>query len=252
MFSTLFRKLFRNGLAVVLLAVPMTALASSTVHLDRAPINVDDHESLQRGARTFTNYCLSCHAASYMRFVRMTDIGLTEAQIKDNLLFTTDKVGSLMTVAMRPNDAKDWFGAPPPDLSVISRARGADWLYTYLRGFYRDDTRASGWNNTVFDKVGMPHVLADLQGHQVAVMQSHIGADGKAHSVLERVELAKPGRLSPSEYDLVVGDLVNYLVWMGEPSAPTRNRTGIFVLLFLSVFLVIAFYMKKAFWKDIH
>ena len=144
MFSTLFRKLFRNGLAVVLLAVPMTALASSTVHLDRAPINVDDHESLQRGARTFTNYCLSCHAASYMRFVRMTDIGLTEAQIKDNLLFTTDKVGSLMTVAMRPNDAKDWFGAPPPDLSVISRARGADWLYTYLRGFYRDDTRASG------------------------------------------------------------------------------------------------------------
>ncbi len=249
---TLIRKLFAVVVLAAPLCVPQATQASTAVHLDRAPVNVDDHESLQRGARTFTNYCLSCHSASYMRFVRMTDIGLTEAQIKENLLFTSDKVGSTMVASMRASDAKEWFGAPPPDLSVISRARGSDWLYTYLRGFYRDDTRATGWNNTVFDKVGMPHVLASLQGHQVAVMRTETGEDGKAHSVLDHLELGKPGSLSSAEYDLLVGDLVNYLTWMGEPSAPTRNRIGIFVLLFLGIFLIIAFYLKKAFWKDIH
>ncbi len=255
-FMTLAPSLFRKILAVALLAaplcVPLATQASTAVHLDRAPVNADDHESLQRGARTFTNYCLSCHSASYMRFVRMTDIGLTEAQIKDNLLFTSDKVGNTMTAAMRPSDAKEWFGAPPPDLSVISRSRGSDWLYTYLRGFYRDASRATGWNNTVFDKVGMPHVLASLQGHQVAVMRTEQGEDGKPHSVIDHLKLDKPGRLSPAEYDLLVGDLVNYLSWMGEPAAPTRSRIGVFVLLFLGIFLIIAFYLKKAYWKDIH
>ena len=246
------RKIFALALLAAPLCAPLQAQASTAVHLDRAPVNIDDHESLQRGARTFTNYCLSCHSAGYMRFVRMTDIGLTEAQIKENLLFTSDKVGSTMTAAMRPSDAKEWFGAAPPDLSVISRSRGADWLYTYLRGFYRDETRATGWNNTVFDKVGMPHVLAGLQGHQVAVMRAELGEDGKTHSVMDRLELSKPGRLSSAEYDLMVGDLVNYLVWMGEPAAPTRSRIGVFVLLFLGIFFIIALYLKKAYWKDIH
>lgn len=244
--------LVRRWVAAALLAMPLATLASTSVHLDRAPVNLEDHESLQRGARAFTNYCLSCHSASYHRYVRMTDIGLSEMQIKDNLLFASDKVGATMQVAMRSKDAKEWFGATPPDLSVITRSRGSDWVYTYLRSFYRDDSRPTGWNNTVFDKVGMPHVLADLQGHRVPVYHAVEGHDGQKHQAIERFDLAKPGKMAPVEYDLLVGDLVNYLTWMGEPAAQTRKTTGVFVVLFLSLFLIVVFYMKKAFWKDLH
>ncbi|MDP2155640.1 MAG: cytochrome c1, partial [Sulfuricella sp.] len=151
---------------VSLLASTM-AFASGDIHLDKAPTNLSDQQSLQRGAKTFVNYCLSCHSAQAMRYNRLQDIGLTEQQIKDNLIFTGAKVGDTMTNNMSKKDAKAWFGATPPDLSVISRSRGADWLYTYLRGFYRDETRPTGWNNVAFDKVGMPHVLYELQGEQV-------------------------------------------------------------------------------------
>ena len=240
-------------LLFLLLALPTAAFASGAeVHLDRAPVNLHDQESLQRGARVFVNYCLSCHSAGYMRYNRMQDIGLTEAQIKDNLVYAAAKPGELMNVAMRPADAKNWFGAPPPDLTVITRSRGADWVYTYLRGFYRDDTRPTGWNNTVFDKVGMPHVLHELQGQMAPVYHTMTGEDGKPHQAIERFELVKPGKLTLAEYDALVGDLVNYLDWMGEPAKGSRMTTGVFVLLFLGVFFIIAFYLKKDYWKGLH
>ena len=240
-------------LLILLLALPLTAFASgASIKLDAAPVNLHDNESLQRGARTFVNYCLNCHAASYMRYSRMQDIGLSEAQIKDNLLFAGEKPGELMKVAMRAKEAKDWFGATPPDLTVIARSRGSDWLYTYLRGFYRDFSTQTGWNNTVFDKVGMPHVLYDLQGEMVPVYRTEKDHEGKEHQVIDRLEIAKPGKLSQAEYNAMVGDLVNYLTWMGEPAKSSRMNIGLGVLLFLAAFFVVAFYLKKEYWKDVH
>ncbi len=227
-------------LLLLALAAPMAAMASSGIHLDKAPYDLNDKASLQRGAKTFVNYCLNCHSASYMRYNRLQDLGLTNDQIKENLLFAAEKVGEPMDVAMRKTDAKVWFGATPPDLTVIARSRGADWLYTYLRGFYRDESRPTGWNNTVFDKVGMPHVLYGMQGEQELQHETH------------KLAVTKPGSMTTPEYDATVADLVNYLVYMGEPAQQTRMRLGVFVLLFLGVFFVIAYYLKKEFWKDIH
>lgn len=236
---------------ILSLLLPLFAVASEGVHLDKAPINPGNHESLQRGAGVFVNYCLNCHSAVSMRYNRLQDIGLTEEQIKDNLLFAGEKIGETMTVAMRKSDAKLWLGAAPPDLSVIARARGADWLYTYMRGFYRDDTRPTGWNNTVFDKVGMPHVLWQLQGEQhmkvIEIVDAH-GDKVKSHVL----ELKKPGTLSPVEYDGMVGDLVNYLDFMAEPGKVKRYNLGVVVLIFLSIFFFVALALKKEFWKDIH
>jgi ubiquinol-cytochrome c reductase cytochrome c1 subunit len=233
----------------LLAAAPVFAWASgASVHLDKAPVNLADQESLQRGARTFVNYCLNCHSASAMRYSRLQDLGLSEDQIKENLLFAADKPGEQMKVGMSKADGKTWFGATPPDLSVIARSRGADWLYTYLRGFYRDDSRATGWNNTVFDKVGMPHVLWSLQGEMAPVYRKEHGHD----EVIERLELVKPGSVTLAEYDAIVGDLVNYLVWMGEPVQIQRKQLGVMVLAFLALFFVVAYYLKKEFWKDIH
>jgi len=232
----------------LLMAVPIVAFASEEgPKLDKAPINLSDQASLQRGARIFVNYCLNCHSAASMRYSRMEDLGLTEDQIKEDLMFAAEKPGELMTVAMTKKNAKTWFGATPPDLSVIARARGADWLYTYLRGFYRDDTRPTGWNNVAFDKVGMPHVLWSLQGEMVPVIKK----EGE-HEVIERLQLAKPGSVSLAEYDAMVGDLVNYLTWMGEPAQLQRKQLGLIVLAFLAIFFVVAYYLKKEFWKDVH
>jgi ubiquinol-cytochrome c reductase cytochrome c1 subunit len=246
-------KLIKQLLAV-LVFVPLAAAASggASLHLDKAPVNPSDNGSLQRGAKMFVNYCLNCHAASYMRYSRLQDIGLTEEQIKNNLLFTTEKPGDTMTVAMKYADAKVWFGAAPPDLSVIARSRGADWLYTYLRSFYRDESRPTGWNNLAFDKVGMPHVMATLQGEQVAHFRKAVDHDGNAYEVFERFELVKPGTVTLAEYDTMVGDLVNYLAWMAEPVKAKRLSTGLLVLAFLGIFFVVAYYLKKEFWKDIH
>ena len=176
---------------------------------------------------------------------RLRDLDLSDQDIKDNLMFTAEKIGEPMTIAMRRADAKQWFGVAPPDLTVVARARtsdagsGADWLYTYLRGFYRDDTRPSGWNNVVFANVGMPHVLWELQGQQV------LSAD-------HQLQLALPGKLKPEEYDAAVADLVAYMQYMGEPIAATRKRLGVFVLIFLAGFLVLAYALKREFWKDVH
>jgi ubiquinol-cytochrome c reductase cytochrome c1 subunit len=231
-------------LFVLAFLLPMAALANEHVKLDHAPIDPSNQVSLQRGAKTFVNYCLNCHSASYMRYNRLQDIGLTDAQIKANLLFAGDKVGDTMTVAMPKADAKAWFGATPPDLSVEARARGADWLYSYLRGFYRDDTRPTGWNNTVYDKVAMPHVLWELQGQQVL----------KVNEATEEhvLELDKPGTLSPAEYNLMVADLVNYLVFMAEPYKERDKHLGLLVLAFLGLLFGLTYALKKEFWKDIH
>jgi len=233
-------------LLFALLCAPLLALAAGAeLHLDKAPDRSRDFPALQNGAKIFINYCLNCHSASYFRYNRLADIGLTEQQIKDNLLFASDKVGETMTIAMRRADAKQWFGAAPPDLTVIARARasefgsGADWLYTYLRGFYRDDARPTGWNNTVFANVGMPHVLWELQGEQ------EMGAGHK-------LELVKPGKLKPEEYDAMVGDLVGFLNHVGEPMATFRKELGVVVLIFLAVLFVFSYALKREYWKDIH
>ncbi len=229
-----------------ILFVPLLAFAAGAeLHLDRAPNKADDMAALQNGAKIFVNYCLNCHSASYMRYNRLTDIGLTDTQIKDNLMFTADKVGEPMTIAMKRAEAKAWFGAAPPDLTVIARARasefgsGADWLYTYLRSFYRDESRPTGWNNVVFENVGMPHVLWELQGEQV------MGADHK-------LKLVQPGMLKPQEFDAAMGDLVAYLKYMGEPVAEFRKKLGVVVLIFLAVLFVFAYALKREYWKDIH
>jgi len=232
----------------LLAAVPVLTFASeASLHLDKAPVNLADQDSLQRGARMFVNYCLNCHSAGSMRYSRLQDLGLTEDQIKDNLLFAAEKPGETMKVGMTKADGKLWFNATPPDLSVIARSRSADWLYTYLRGFYRDNTTLTGWNNTVFPKVAMPHVMWSLQGEMAPAYKK----EGE-HEVIERLELIKPGSVTLAEYDAMVGDLVNYLVWMGEPAQLQRKQLGLIVLAFLAVFFVVAYYLKKEFWKDIH
>ena len=234
---------------ITLLFAPMLALASGgNVHLDKWQGSVSDKAALQNGAKLFVNYCLNCHGASYMRYKNLIDLGLTEQQVKDNLMFTSDKIGGLMAVAARAEEQKQWFGATPPDLTIIARARGeagnagagADWLYTYLRSFYRDENRPTGWNNVVFENVGMPHVLYGLQGQQVLNHETH------------KLELAVPGQLAPAEYDKAVSDLVSFMVWMGEPQQEFRRTLGIFVLAFLALLFVVSYALKKEYWKDIH
>jgi ubiquinol-cytochrome c reductase cytochrome c1 subunit len=238
-------------LRFALLAVPLTAhAATGPVELDRARIDHADAASIQRGARVFVNYCLNCHGAQYMRYNRLTDVGLSEQQIRDNLMFATQKVGDTMTVAMPRGAAKDWFGVAPPDLSVIARARGADWLYTYLRSYYRDDSTATGWNNLLFPNVGMPHVLWEPQGRQVLKVIQQPGPHGEAHK--PSLVLERPGTLSPREYDVLVADLVNYLVFMGEPRRVWRVQTGYLVLIALGVLFVFVYLLKKEYWKDVH
>jgi ubiquinol-cytochrome c reductase cytochrome c1 subunit len=231
-------------LLVLALLLPLMAIANEGVKLDHAPIDPNNQASLQRGAKVFVNYCLNCHSAAYMRYNRLQDIGLTDAQIKSNLMFAGEKVGDTMTVTIQKADAKAWFGANPPDLSVEARARGADWLYSYLRGFYRDDTRPTGWNNVVYDKVAMPHVLWSLQGEQV------LKIDEKTES--HQLVLAKQGSMTPAEYDETIADLVNYLVFMAEPFKERDKNLGLLVLAFLGLLFVLTYYLKKEFWKDIH
>lgn len=233
------------------------AASESGLRLDTAPIQPTDVVSLQSGASTFANYCLNCHSASLMRWNRLMELGLTESQIKDNLMFASDKIGELMTVTIIRKEAKQAFGAVPPDLSVIARARGADWLYSYLRGFYRDPARPTGWNNAVFENVGMPNPMWQLQGERVRVEQTAKGEDGAdhAHSAAAKsvkYEMAKPGSLTPVQYDETVRDLVNFLVYLGEPAATSRKQIGTLVLLFLLALWPLAYLLKREYWKDVH
>jgi len=241
----------RRLIAALLLLPGFALAATSGITLDRAQINTSNVPSLQRGAQVFVNYCLNCHSASYMRYNRLTDLGLTEQQIKDNLMFAAEKVGETMSVAMRAKDAKTWFGVAPPDLTVIARSRGADWLYTYLRTFYRDDSRATGWNNLAFPNVGMPHVLHQLQGVQALKVETTTDAAGHKHEVRKLV-LESPGTMTPLQYDELSTDLVNFLVYMGEPSGNSRIQIGIYVMLFLILFILVSWLLKRAYWKDVH
>ncbi len=224
---------------------------------DKAPDKSNDVLALQHGAKLFVNYCLNCHSAAYMRFNRLKDIGLTEQQIKDNLLFTTDKVGDTMKATIDPRNAKDWFGGNPPDLTLIARSRsssgqgsGADYVYTYLRTFYPDPSKATGWNNLAFPNVGMPHVLWELQGKRVPEY-TPVEQHGHEVEVFKGWKQVTPGTMSPAEYDAAMGDLVGYLSWMADPSQGTRVRVGVWVLLFLLVFTFFAWRLNAAFWKNV-
>jgi len=252
-------KLLKKLIAALAL-VPVLALAVEGGHpLDRAPNRITDLSALQNGAKLFVNYCLNCHSASAMRYNRLKDIGLSEDQIKNNLLFTSDKVGDLMKTSLSPKDAKEWFGAAPPDLSVIARAKaseagsGSDYIYTYLRSYYKDDTRPTGWNNLVFPNVGMPHALWELQGIRAAkfVEEKDPHEDGKTVHKFAGFEQVKPGKMSAIEYDSAVGDLVAYLDWMSEPVQNKRRQLGVWVLLFLGIALVLVWRLNASYWKEV-
>ena len=227
-----------------------------TIAWDKAPNKINDLAALQNGAKLFVNHCLNCHSAAFMRYNRLTDIGLTEQQIKDNLLFTTDKVGDTMKANIDPKQAKEWFGANPPDLTVIARSRaghggtGADYLYTYMRTFYRDETKATGWNNLAFPNVGMPHVLWEMQGVRRPIFEERQESGHKVQ-VFKGWEQVTPGTMTPQQYDQAMADLVGYLQWMGEPAQTQRVRLGLFVMLFLLGFMYIAWRLNASFWKDI-
>jgi ubiquinol-cytochrome c reductase cytochrome c1 subunit len=257
---------------IILFAVAGAALAEGGARLLPAPgvSSFERDASLQRGARAFANYCLNCHSAQYMRYNRLTDLGLSEEQIQDNLMFASDKVGSAMTVAMSRSDASAWLGSPPPDLSVEARVRGRDWLYSYLLAFYRDDKSATGWNNLVFPNVAMPHVLWNLSGTQKLVETEYedlekaeaaaIAAEALAliepaaggKYVVKTLGQSAPGTLSGVEYKGLVGDVVNYLDYIGEPAKSERINIGIVVLIFLGVLFALVYSLKRDYWKEVH
>ena len=236
-------------LLLAVLFAPMLAFAAEGGYpLDRSPHDPRDQVSVQNGARTFVNYCLGCHSAQYMRYSGLTAIGLSEAQIRDNLMFTADKIGEPMKGPMTVKEGKQWFGVAPPDLSVVARSRGADWLYTYLRAFYRDPKTATGWNNAVFPNVGMPHALWLLQGERRLEVEEP--KEGHGHVAYKWSEASK-GAQSTTEYDATVRDLVNFLVYVGEPHAASRKAIGVVTLFLLGALFVLAWVLKKEFWKDV-
>ena len=243
----------RKLLAALLFAPGLALAAGAALHLDKAPDVSGDNTALQNGAKLFVNNCLNCHGASHLRYNKLLDLGFTEQQVKESLMTTAEKIGEPMRVAIRADEAKKWFGATPPDLTLVARARasgdgtGPDWLYTYLRSFYRDEARPTGWNNTVFENVGMPHVLYELQGTQVLKVEKNT----TGHDV-KKLVLESPGKLSAKDYDKQIADLVGFITWMGEPTAGLRKKMGYGVLVFLGVLFVLAYALKKDYWKDIH
>lgn len=266
------RALIKTILAAAFVVVAGTAAASSgpDIRLEKPVLDSSDKGSLQRGAKTFVNYCLNCHGARYMRYNRLTDIGLTPQMIQDNLMFTTDRIGDTMTITLDPKDGKAWFGAPPPDLSVEARVRGTEWLYNYFLAFYMDDASASGWNNMLFPNVGMPHVLWKLGGTNTLVRtefktEAEAEAAAKAAKGLvsisptkdhtyavETLAVAAPGSMSPDEYKKMVADLVNYLDFMAEPNKAKARTIGMIMVLLMGLLFVLTYLMKKAYWKDVH
>jgi len=238
-----------------LTAAPARAAGAGGVELDAVHIDLGDRAALQRGAKLFINYCLSCHSASYMRYNRLgRDLGISDELIKKNLLFAGSQVGDLMVTTMPAEDSQKWFGVAPPDLSLTGRARGAEWLYTYMRSFYIDHSAPSGWNNKLFENVAMPHVLYELQGVQRPVIAAEEEVmEGRLVTVekIQRFELVRPGKLTPAEYDQAVSDLTHYMVYMAEPAQLQRYTVGFWVVVFLLLLLVPAWLLKKEYWKDV-
>ena len=260
---TLFvHRLPHSLLGMLLVAAMAGGFASSAkaagggIAWDKAPDRTTDLSSLQNGAKLFVNYCLSCHSAAFMRFNRLKDIGLTDQQIKDNLLFTTDKVGETMKIAMDAKQGKDWFGGNPPDLTLIARSRsgpqgsGADYLYTYMRSYYRDDSKITGWNNLAYPNVAMPHVLWQLQGERKPVYTER-EEHGHKVAVFTGWQQVSPGVMTPLQYDQAMGDLVGYLQWMAEPVQNRRIQVGVWVLIFLLGLSFVAWRLNVVFWKDV-
>ena len=251
--------LLKKFLATIAL-VPLLAVASEGgFPLDHAPERGNDLPALQNGARLFVNYCLNCHSASLVRYNRLRDIGLSDDQIRANLLFTSEKVGDLMKVSLAEKDAKAWFGAVPPDLSVIVRAKasgqgsGADYVYTYLRTYYKDPSRATGWNNLVYPNVAMPHILWELQGVRKAkfVEEKDPHDESKTVHKFEGFEQIKPGKLSSQAYDTQIADLVGFMAWMSEPVKNKRQQLGVWVLLFMSILVFLTWRLNASFWKEV-
>jgi len=264
--------------AVIALAlVPFAGFAAGGgVKLENAKIDLKSNESIQRGGKYFVNYCMGCHSAQYVRYKQFTKVGLTEEDIRDNLMFAGGKVGDLMTISMAPEDASRWFGATPPDLTLAARVRydGPDWIYTYLKSFYTDPSRPMGVNNTVFPNVGMPHVLWELQGIQDPAYRYDVMKDGHALSSfdseaeaaaylsehegariernVDHLKLVSPGSITPEEYDQVARDLATYLAYISEPIKLERQRMGFWVILFLILFTYLAYQAKKEWWKAVH
>ncbi|MDX2478684.1 MAG: cytochrome c1 [Gammaproteobacteria bacterium] len=240
------KKLF---LLLTLVSMPVFASGGGGMHLDDVDIDMNDTASLQRGAGLFVNYCLSCHSAAFMRYNRMSeDLQIPEEVVENNMMFTADRIGGLMKTAMPAEDAKTWFGKAPPDLSLIARSRGPEWIYTYMRSFYLDDSSPSGWNNVLFEKVAMPHVLYNLQGARHAIFKK----DEHGVEVFDHYEMVKPGSLNEDEFDASVRDLTNFMVYLAEPARMVRYKLGVYVLIFLSIFFVFAYLLKKEYFKDLH
>ena len=225
--------------AIIFLLYSSTSFSAENIELSKAPIDLTNNQSLQRGAKTFINYCLNCHSANFMRYSNLQDIGLSAETIKNDLLFTGDKIGDTMSVNMSMKDSKKWFGASPPDLSVVARSRGADWIYSYMRGFYRDPSRPMGWNNTVYVNSAMPHILWELQGEQILNPKT------------KKLEKFSSGKLNAKEYDAMIADLTNYLVYMSEPDQLKRKKMGYYVIGFLLLLLFLTINLKKEYWRDI-
>ncbi len=231
---------------VAMLATISPVLGSSGGNLENSAVNFRDTLAIQRGAKWFVNYCFSCHSASYMRYNRLAeDLGLDQDIVLRDFAFADVNIGDTMDIAMRPKDAEAWLGKIPPDLSVISRSRGNDWLFTYMKSFYRDES--GGWNNLLLPNASMPHVFWQLQGIQEPVWSNH----GDVR-VIEQLELASPGLQSPQEYERTVRDLVTFLDYLGEPSKLKRKNIGIWVMLFLVLFTLVAYALKVEYWRDIH
>lgn len=241
---------------LLLLAAALAPLAAFAAgggaHLDPANTDIANKASLQRGAANFVNYCLGCHSAQYVRYNRMAaDIGITEQQLIENLMFTADSPHQTMRIGIRPDDARRWFGVVPPDLSLIARSRGTDYVYTFLRSFYVDPTKASGTNNLVLPGTAMPHVLWELQGAQEAVWAGEPNAQGDVSHEFKEFKLVTPGKLSPEEYDAFVRDTVAFLEYIGEPAQLQRRALGPPVIAFLVFFTLLAYALKKEYWKDV-
>lgn len=244
-------------LFLLLLANPCWS-AGGNEYILRAPVDLTDRKSLQRGARTFVNYCLGCHSASFMRYNRLgRDLHISENVLKENFMFGTDKTGDTMTIALNRREAEKYFGVAPPDLSVTARSRGADWLYTYLMTFYRDTSRPNGVNNLAFEDTAMPHVLWQLQGWQEPVYKEVIHRDGRKSKVIDHLEVVaepvdKPGPYQGETYEQTVTDLVNFMVYLGEPIKLKRKKIGAWTITYLLVLLVLVYLLKREYWRDVH